>query len=308
VSIGSLRISPVAVFRAIFIEREGVNHQIIYNIRLPRTLIAGLVGICLSLSGGILQGVMRNPLATPNIIGVSSGAGLAAVTVFILFPDFYYLLTPIAFLGALGTTLVIYSIAWKGGTDPFRLILSGVAISAFLGAGINTLMILYPDRVHSVVSFMVGGLAALTWKHFNVIWPYALGGFILVNIMANRLNILLLGDETATSLGLKVERTRVYFIVLSSLLAASAVSIVGLLGFVGLIVPHMTRIILGSNYRYLFPASALLGAAVLMICDTFARMILDPMELPVGVIMAFFGAPFFLYLLRGGLKYGFRRS
>jgi iron complex transport system permease protein len=260
------------------------------------------VGICLALSGGILQGVMRNPLAAPNIIGVSSGAAVAAMTVLIVFPNYFYLLTPAAFLGAFITTVLIYILAWKNGIKPMRMILAGVAVSAFLGAVTNTMMIFYPDRVQGVISFMVGGLIARTWKHFHILWPYTLGGFILVNLFAKRLNVLTLGDEIATGLGLKVEQTRFIFIAAAALLAASAVSVVGLLGFVGLIVPHITRLIIGSDYRFLFPASAFLGAALVIICDTFARLAFDPIEIPVGIIMAALGAPFFLYLLRGGLK------
>jgi iron complex transport system permease protein len=302
VGIGSVRVSPSGVLRALFVEREGVHHQVIMNIRLPRALIAGLVGMCLSLSGCILQGVMRNPLASPNLIGVSSGAGLAAVFVYIVFPTAYYLLTPLAFVGSLATTLLIYGIAWKGGTEPFRLILSGVAVSAFLSAGINTLMILYPERVHSVVSFMVGSLSALSWRHFDILWPYALGGFLAASLLANRLDILVLGDETARGLGLRVEATRMAFIALSSLLAAAAVSVAGLLGFVGLIVPHICRLLIGSSHRYLLPASALMGAAVVMASDIAARTVLSPQELPVGIVTAALGAPFFLFLLRKGSR------
>lgn len=302
VSLGALKIPVRDVIKAIVDPTEDINRQIIWNIRLPRTLVAALVGICLSLSGVILQGVMRNPLAAPNIIGVSSGGGLAAVIILIMLPDFYYLITPFAFIGALASTILIYLLAWKNGIKPMRMILAGVAVSSFLGAGINALMIFFPDRVHGVVGFMVGGLAARTWKHFYLLWPYTLAGFALAVISARKLNVLMLGDDIATSLGVCVERTRLFFIAISSLLAASAVSIVGLLGFVGLIVPHMSRLIIGSDHKYLFPASALFGAALLMFCDTVARVVMDPVEIPVGIIMAFLGAPFFLYLLRGGLK------
>ena len=302
VSFGALRISIRDVVRAIFHDDGSMNRQIIWTIRLPRTLVAGLTGICLSLSGVILQGIMKNPLASPGIIGVSSGAGLTAVIILVVLPNYYYLVTPFAFLGALLATISIYFLAWKNGVNPMRLILAGVAVNAFLNAGINALMILFPDRVHGVVWFMVGGLSARTWKHFHVLWPYTLGGFVISLIFSQKLNILMLGDEVATSLGLKVEKTRMFFIALASLLAASAVSVVGLLGFVGLIVPHMTRLIIGSDHRYLLPATALSGAALLMACDTIARVIMDPLEIPVGIIMAALGAPFFLYLLRGGLK------
>ncbi|MCM1988720.1 FecCD family ABC transporter permease [Oceanirhabdus seepicola] len=302
VSLGPLKIPLGEVIQCIFKNPEGINKQIIWNVRLPRTLIAAVVGMSLAVSGAILQGVMRNPLASPNIIGVSSGAGLAAVIILVLFPNYYYLVPPVAFIGALSSTLLIYVLAWKGGIKPLRMILAGVAVSSFLSAGINALMIFFPDRVHGVITFMVGGLAAKSWIHLRVMWIYAVIGVLLAFIFSNKINILMLGDEIAVSLGLKVERTRLMFIAIASLLAANAVSVVGLLGFVGLIVPHVARIIIGSDYRYLFPASALMGISLLVLCDTLARTIMDPVEIPVGIIMALIGAPFFLYLLRGGLN------
>jgi iron complex transport system permease protein len=299
--LGSHHVSIPQTISSMFSGGAGIDYQIIHNIRLPRTLVAACVGLCLSLSGCLLQGVMRNPLAAPHLIGVSAGAGLAGVIILILYPGIYYLLPPVAFSGALLTTLLVYLLAWRHGLRPSRLILAGVAVSSFLGAMITALMIFFPDRVHNVLGFMVGGLSARTWKHLHIILPYAVFGFVLVNLMARRLNILMLGDETAGSLGLHVERTRLYFIALAALLAASAVSVAGLLGFVGLIVPHMTRLIIGSDYRFLLPAGALFGAALVMLCDTLARVALDPVEVPVGVIMALLGAPFFLYLLRSRL-------
>jgi iron complex transport system permease protein len=295
---GSLNLTPIEVIKAIFQEKDTVNHQIIWNVRLPRTLVAGLVGICLSLSGVILQGVMRNPLASPNIIGVSSGAGLMAFVIMIIFPQYYYLVPAGAFAGALLATLLIYALAWKNGIQPMGIILAGVAVSSFLGAGINALMTFFPERLIGVVDFLIGGLSARTWPHFNILWPYALLGILITFLLPNRLNILMLGDEVATGIGLHVERTRLLFIALAALLAGSAVSVVGLLGFVGLIVPHIARLIIGSDYRYLFPATAVLGASMVMLCDTLARLIFDPMEIPVGIIMALIGGPFFLYLLR----------
>jgi iron complex transport system permease protein len=298
VGMGSLNLTPIEVAKAIFHEKDTINHQIIWNVRLPRTLVAGLVGICLSLSGVILQGVMRNPLASPNIIGVSSGAGLMTFVIMIIFPQYYYLVPAGAFVGALLATLLIYALAWKNGVQPMGIILAGVAVSSFLGAGINALMTFFPERLVGVVDFLIGGLSARTWPHFNILWPYALLGILITFLLPNRLNILMLGDEVATGIGLHVERTRLLFIVLAALLAGSAVSVVGLLGFVGLIVPHIARLIIGSDYRYLFPATAILGASMVMLSDTLARLIFDPMEIPVGIIMALIGGPFFLYLLR----------
>lgn len=295
---GAVKISPKEIVDAIFLEADTVNHQVIWNVRLPRTIVAALVGVCLSLSGAILQGIMRNPLAGPNIIGVSSGGGLMALIILIIFPELYYLVPAGAFLGSLVATLCIYCLAWKDGVRPTRLILAGVAVSSILNAGINALMTFFPDRVAGVIGFMVGGLSATTWTQVKVLFPYAVVGVVLVMFLPSKLNILMLGDEVATGLGLNVERTRFAFIILSSLLAGSAVSVVGLLGFVGLIVPHMTRLFIGSDYRYLFPGCVFFGSSVVMLCDTLARVLFAPMEIPVGIIMSALGAPFFLYLLR----------
>ena len=272
--------------------------QIIWNIRMPRTIVGALVGINLSLSGAILQAIMRNPLADPHIIGISSGAGLAGVVIMILFPAMEYLITPVAFIGAMLAAVCIYILAWKNGIKPVRIILAGVAVSAFLGAGISGLMIFYSDRVHGALMWMVGGLAARSWPHVNIILPYAIIGLILALASAAYLNILQLGDEMARGLGVNVEVTRIILTAIAALLAASAVSVVGLLGFVGLVVPHAARLLIGSDYRFLLPASALLGIAIVTLSDTFARVIFAPIELPVGIIMAFLGAPFFLFLLR----------
>lgn len=295
---GAVKIPVDEIINAIFSKEDNINRQVIWNVRLPRTIVAGLVGVCLSLSGAILQGVMRNPLAGPNIIGVSAGGGLAALILLVLFPEFYYLAPIGAFIGALLATLFIYILAWKEGALPTRLILAGVAVSSLLNAGINALMTFYPDRVAGVISFMVGGLSATTWIQVKMILPYAILGTILVLLLPTKLNVLMLGDEIATGLGLNVERTRFIFIILSSLLAGAAVSVVGLLGFVGLMVPHIARLFIGSDYRYLFPGAIFLGGTVVMLCDTVARVLFSPMEIPVGIIMSALGAPFFLFLLR----------
>ena len=295
---GVVKISIKGIVKAILFHEDSINRQVIWNVRLPRTIVAGLVGICLSLSGAILQGVMRNPLAGPNIIGVSAGGGLAVLILLILFPDFYYLVPMGAFVGSLLATLFIYILAWKDGVLPTRLILAGVAVSSLLNAGINALMTFYPDRVAGVISFMVGGLSSTTWVQVKMILPYTLVGVLLVLLLPTKLNILMLGDEIATGLGLNVERTRFIFIILSSLLAGAAISAVGLLGFVGLIVPHIARLFIGSDYRILFPGSIFLGGTIVMLCDTVARVLLAPMEIPVGIIMSALGAPFFLFLLR----------
>lgn len=277
---------------------EDPQSQIIWNIRMPRTIVGALVGVNLALSGAILQAIMRNPLADPHIIGISAGAGLAGVVIMILFPALEYLITPVAFGGAMLAAVCIYILAWKNGIKPVRIILAGVAVSAFLSAGISGLMIFYSDRVHGALMWMVGGLAARSWPHVQIILPYAILGLLLALASAAYLNILQLGDEMARGLGVNVELTRLLLTAIAALLAASAVSVVGLLGFVGLVVPHAARLLIGSDHRFLLPASALLGIAIVTLSDTFARVIFAPIELPVGIIMAFLGAPFFLFLLR----------
>lgn len=298
IMLGSVSIPINEILSALTGSGAGMHAEILQNIRLPRTIVAALVGINLALSGAILQAIMKNPLADPHIIGISSGAGLLGILVMLTMPAYSYLVTPAAFLGAMGAAMLIYILAWKNGIRPIRIILAGVAVSAFLSAFISALMILYSDRVHSALIWMVGGLSARSWPHVAMLWPYTLVGGILAFFAARHLNILQLGDEMARGLGLPVERTRLMLTAVAALLAASAVSVVGLLGFVGLIVPHAARLMIGSDYRCLLPASAILGAATLMYSDTFARMAFAPVELPVGIIMAVLGAPFFLFLLR----------
>lgn len=277
---------------------DNASRQILMNIRLPRAIVAALVGMNLAVSGAVLQAVMKNPLADPHIIGISSGAGLAGIFVIVLFPALEYLIVPTAFCGAMLAAACIYILAWKNGIRPLRIVLAGVAVSSFLGAGISAILVLYSDRVHGALMWMVGGLAARSWPHVEIILPYAVIGFILAVCGGRYLNILQLGDDVAKGLGVNVELVRLVFTAIGALLAASAVSVAGLLGFVGLIVPHTVRLLTGSDYRFLIPSSALLGIAVVTYSDTLARVAFAPLELPVGIFMAALGAPFFLFLLR----------
>ena len=293
---GSVEISSAQIIGQVPLDET--KQQILENIRLPRTIVAMLVGVNLSLSGAILQAVMKNPLADPHIIGISSGAGLFGIFVMMIFSDAGALVTPAAFVGAMLAASLIYLLAWKDGIRPIRVILAGVAVSAFLGAGISALLIFYSDKVHGALLWMVGGLSARSWNHVEILLPYSIAGTLATFLSARHMNVLQLGDEVATGLGLRVNLVRTILTATAALLAASAVCVAGLLGFVGLIVPHTARLILGSDYKILLPGAALLGAAVVTISDTFARTIFAPTELPVGILMALLGAPFFLYLLR----------
>jgi iron complex transport system permease protein len=307
---GAVQMSPVKIIKTLLFDQGSTSYQIIWNVRIPRTIVAALVGINLSLAGVVLQGIMRNPLASPSTIGVSAGAGLVGLIFLILFPQYYYLAPIGSFLGALGATMLIYGLAWNGGVMPTRMILAGVAVSSLFGAGNNALMTFYPDRVSGVLNFMVGGLASITWGDLKLIFPYTIICGTILMFLPTRLNVLMLGDEVSTGLGLNVEKTRFLFIILSSFLAGSAVSVVGLLGFVGLMVPHITRILIGSDHKYLLPACIFTGAIFVMLCDTISRVIFQPTEVPVGIIISAIGAPFFLYLLKGkgGLSYGHKRK
>lgn len=303
ISLGATNISVSNIYKALFIEKSGLTYHIVKNIRMPRTFVGMLVGICLSLSGAILQGVMRNSLASPNIIGVSSGAGLAATICIVLIPNYAYLTPIAAFVGAFTTTIIIYVLSYKNGIRPLRMVLAGVAVSSMVSALINLILIFFPDRIADTLSFTIGSLNLSLWSDFYMMLPYALIGFILSFLFSRRMNVLMLGDEIANSLGVNVERTRFFFIALASLLAAASVSVVGLLGFVGLIVPHIVKLLIGSDYKYVFAGSTLLGGSIVIFCDTIARVIVAPMEIPVGITMAMLGVPFFLYLLRGRIAH-----
>lgn len=295
---GPISISFSEIIDALLHKEESVHQQIILDVRLPRVLIGVFIGCCLAASGAILQGVMKNPLADPGIIGVSSGAGLAAVVSMVLLPQYSYLLPVAAFLGALATSLVIYILAWDHETSPVKIVLAGVAINALLGAIMNGIMVIFSDRVQPVLPWLSGGLTGRGWHHFEFMIPYATIGIILAVFAINPSNLLLLGDEQAKLLGQKVEWHRFLLITLASLLAGIAVSVAGLVGFVGLVVPHFIRMLIGDDYKFLLPLSMISGSILVVLADTIARTLFDPIELPVGILLACLGAPFFLMLLR----------
>lgn len=295
---GAAVIPPSQVLSILWNPTAQTVDQIVWNLRLPRALTGAMVGSNLAVAGAILQAVMRNPLADPHIIGISAGAGITGIVVLVLFPAMTYLMTPVAFLGAMAAAGAIYALAWKNGIKPVRIILAGVAVSAFLSAGISGILVFYSDRVHGALLWMVGGFSAASWNEAAVVAPYWCAGLLLALIGAYYLNVLQLGDDMARALGLNIELARVLLTAVAALLAASSVSVAGLLGFVGLVVPHMVRLLVGTNYSYIIPGSALLGMAVVTLSDTLARVIFAPVELPAGLIMAFIGAPFFLFLLR----------
>ena len=297
-TLGSVDISFSTIVHTLLGNVQTTDEMVIWSIRFPRNIVGALVGANLAVSGAILQAVMKNPLADPGIVGVSSGAGLAGVIMLIFMPEASILLTPVAFVGAMLSAAAVYALAWKNGIRPTRIILAGVAVSAFLGSGISALLVFYSDKVQGALLWMVGGLSARSWPQVETLFPYTILGLVLALAGCKALTILSLGDETARGLGVPVERVRFSMTAVAALLAAGAVSVAGLIGFVGLVVPHIVRLIIGTDYKYVIPGSAILGAGVLVFCDTLGRVAFSPIEIPAGIIMAFLGAPFFLYLLR----------
>lgn len=298
VCLGSMRFSIQESLRAIFSDDDSAARLIIWNVRLPRILSGGLVGICLSLAGCILQGVMRNHLASPSTIGVTSGASFIGYLTLVAFPGYYHLLPLGSIVGGFFTTMGIYLLAYNKGISPVKMILSGMAISAVFGALNDIIRSFFPDNIANATGFLVGSLNGVAWKNFSMILPYALVGIFLCFFLPSKMNILMLGDEMANSLGIRTESFRLFLIVVSSLLAGAAISAAGLINFVGLIVPHIARLLVGSDYKYLFPASIAMGFMMIIICDLIGRMILPVGEVSVSVVLSFVGAPFFLYLLR----------
>ena len=298
ICIGTMMFPVRDSLRAIFVHDNSAARLIIWNVRLPRVLSGGLVGICLALAGCILQGVMRNHLASPTTIGVTAGASFVGHITLVAFPQFAHLLPLGSVAGAFITTMAIYLLAYNKGVSPVKIILSGMAVSAVFGAFNDIIRSFFTDRIANVVGFMVGSLNGVSWGRFQMVLPYAIIGIALCIFFPTKMNILMLGDEMANSLGLRTEKFRLFLIVVASLIAGSAISVAGMIGFVGLMVPHIARLLVGSDHKYLFPASIALGYTLVIICDTIGRIILPVGELSVSIVIAFIGAPFFLYLLR----------
>jgi iron complex transport system permease protein len=301
---GSVSIPLQEINQVLLHNDESTYRTILMDLRLPRVLVGLLVGACLAASGALLQGVMKNPLADPGIIGVSAGGGLAAVITMVMLPQLSYLLPVTAFLGAFLSAIVIYLLAWDRGASPVKIVLAGVAINALLSALTNGVMVMYSDRVQAVLPWLSGGLNGRSWHHLEFMAPYAIIGLIASLFAIKPANLLLLGDDSAQLLGQRVELQRMLIILLSALLAGTAVSVAGLIGFVGLVVPHVIRLLIGEDYRFLLPLSIVGGGTLVVLADTVARSWFDPIELPVGILLAVIGAPFFLILLKKRGNFG----
>ncbi|OFV67656.1 MAG: iron ABC transporter [Candidatus Syntrophoarchaeum caldarius] len=275
------------------------EENIFFNIRLPRVIFGILVGIALAVAGGVMQGVFKNPMADPFILGISTGSAVGAVLGMTFFASLGLVARPfMAFLGGVVTIFIVYNIARAGGKIAIdTLLLAGIAFGYFLYSLEWLLLIVFTNSPHEILSWLIGYLGTAQWQDVKYAVLPVLTGTFIIFLFARDLNAMLLGDETAHYLGIGVENVRKILLVLASLITAITVAFSGIIGFVGLIIPHTTRLLVGSDHRILLPASALFGAIFVIWTDTLARTVLVPSEIPVGVITPLFGAPLFIYLL-----------
>lgn len=298
IAIGSARYSIPQVWNALWHENAGKVRITVLYLRLPRAVLAVLVGASLSAAGALLQAVMRNPLADPGTIGVSAGAGAAAITILLIFPGLSYSVPLFAFIGAAAACVLIYLLAWKDGVDPVRIILSGVAVNSVLGGYNAFLQLQNSDNLSGVLAFMNGSLSGGNWTKASVCAVYAAIGLFFAFLSIRNANALQLGDEMAKNLGIRVNLSRIVLSAISAFLAAATVAEVGMIGFVGLCAPHISRMLVGSDYKAMLPTSVLTGALMVLAADTLGRSLIPGTEIPVGVMMSVCGGPFFLYMLR----------
>ena len=282
--------------------RLSTTDALIVSLRTPRVVLAALVGACLAAAGALYQALFRNPLADPYILGISSGAGLGAIVALALGASFTaggLLLVPgAAFLGAVLTLALVVGVASRrGAVDPTSLLLAGVAISYTLAAVTSFVMVISRETMSEIVFWMMGGLSSASWRYVTAVAPMFVLGLALPMLSRRQLNVMLLGEERAQQLGVPVERFKLVVLGSASILVAAAVSVSGLIGFVGLMTPHVARLALGPDHRLLLPASTLLGAITLVASDLVARTVIAPVEVPVGIVTALLGGPFFVWLL-----------
>ncbi len=277
---------------------------IILDLRLSRSVLAAVVGAALAISGAAFQGLFRNPLADPFVIGASSGAALgASLAIAFNISVFFGSLSTVpvaAFVGSLLSVFVVFGISSVGSRRPptVTLLLAGTALSALLSSLVSFIMAVRDDELHQIFFWLLGGFGGTNWKHLTIILPYVLPGAAALLLLARPLDVLGFGEESAQTLGINISRMRMLTVMAASLTTAAAVAVSGIIGFVGLLAPHAARLMFGPSHRTMMPAAALVGAVILTGADILARIVLAPVELPVGVLTSMLGAPFFLYLLR----------
>jgi iron complex transport system permease protein len=302
---GEMKINPLTVLQVFFGGGSEMDRLVVRSFRLPRIIVAFMVGMGLSVAGGILQGMIRNPLASPDILGITGGASVAVVSFLTIFSDKNHTLTvsiswlPVAaFIGALAVAFLVYFLAWKNGVSPIRLVLIGIGIMTLMKALTTLLMILGPIYQASQANIWITGTVyGSNWKSVGVLVPWTILLIFIAFIYARHVNIQELGDDIATGLGGHVQRQRFILLMISTGLIGSSVAFAGGIGFVGLMAPHMARRLVGSAFGALLPVSALLGGIMVMLADLVGRTLFSPLEIPAGVFTASIGAPYFVYLL-----------
>ncbi|KAB8146070.1 iron ABC transporter permease [Chloroflexia bacterium SDU3-3] len=304
IGVGAVQVPPAKVLAVLLAPgSDPTATTIVWDLRLARVLLAALIGAALASSGAAFQGLFRNPLADPYVIGAAGGAALGATIAIVMNASWQGLgFSPVplaAFIGSLAAVALVYAVAEIGGSvPPTALLLAGTALGTLLSAAVSLLMMLHDQTLQAVVAWLLGGLGGRSWPHLVSSGPYMLAGIIALWLCARPLDALAFGEETARSLGLSIGWMRVAVLASASLATAAAVAVGGIIGFVGLIAPHIARRLVGSSHARLVPASAMVGALLLLLADDFARTVLAPTELPVGIVTALLGGPFFLYLLK----------
>ncbi|WP_260869336.1 iron ABC transporter permease [Paenibacillus sp. Y412MC10] len=299
IGFGTKYVNPWEVTQAIFGQGNKLDVVVVQKLRLPRVIVGALVGACLAMSGAITQGLIRNPLASPDVMGVTSGASVATTAIITLIPSAsVFWLPPAAFVGAALTTLLIYVLSWKKGVNPLMLVLIGVGIGAVASAISTMLLVTGPtDVAQKAFNWLLGSVYGSSWKHVNMMLPWFIALGVLSLIFARRINMLQLGDDLAAGAGSRVERDRTILLFMAVGLAGAGISVGGAIGFVALLAPHIARKLIGSSYGSLLPASALCGAIIVVVADVLARNLFTPLDIPVGVFTSAVGAPFFIFLL-----------
>ena len=303
INTGSLSVTFGQLMRGLFMEYDA-DVAAVYDLRFPRIMISMLAGAAIAVSGVLFQAVLKNPLADPGIIGISSGAGFAAVLITAYAPTLFFLTPLFAFLGGVAAFLTVYLLSWKGGLSPLRIILTGVAVNTlFTGLSSAFNSVSGGDRT-GVAAIVEANITQKTWEDVGTLFPYVAAGLILACFFIGECNLLSLEDKTARGLGINVNRTRIVISLVAVLLASISTAVAGAVSFLGLIVPHIGRILVGSDHKLLIPFSALAGAFTFLAADTLGRTIAAPNEISAAVIMSVVGGPFFILLLRRSKRYG----
>ena len=296
--IGSIDVSFKELIDGMFLNKQSNNFLIIRDLRMPRVLSAVLIGGNLAVAGALLQTTMKNPLADPGIIGISSGASLGAIAVMVIFTDLIKYKIIIAFIGGIIAACLVYLIGEDKGFSPVRIILAGVCVNSILNALSSMVTVFNTAGVSSIQTWLLGSLVNVTWNDFKILALYTIVGIALCLLVIKSCDLMGLGDKTAQSLGLNVNRVRVMITFVAVFLTSISTGVGGVISFVGLVIPHICRFLIGSSHKFLIPFSYFMGGFLLLVADTVSRNIFRPYEIPVGLTMCLVGGPFFIYILR----------